>query len=137
VFKKTLGNLGCQAPSVLFRSPRDAHGATTEGRVEEQTGCDIEVSPERGGRRERCLTIEAPGHPQPRHFILLNREFRGFLIIFDDICPPEQLEAVLARGAAAVRRRYWWQVCRSVVAFSRQILQGGLLVRELVRKLGF
>jgi hypothetical protein len=70
-------------------------------------------------------------------FILLNREFRGFLIIFDDICPPEQLEAVLARGAVAVRRRYWWQVCRSVVAFSRQILQGALLVRELLRKLGF
>ena len=48
MFKKTLGNLGCQAPSVLFRSPRDAHGATTEGRVEEQTGRDIEASPERG-----------------------------------------------------------------------------------------
>jgi hypothetical protein len=59
-------------------------------------------------------------------FISLNREFRGFLIIFDDICRPEQLEAVLARGTAAVRRRYWWQVCRSVVAFSRQILQGSL-----------
>ena len=70
-------------------------------------------------------------------FILLNHEFRGSPIILDHICPPERLDAVLGRGAVAVRRRYWWQVCRSVVAFSRQILQGALLVRELLRKLGF
>jgi hypothetical protein len=73
-------------------------------------------------------------------------EFGASILAF--VCSPDRLEAVLGdleenfhrialkRGVSAARRWYYYQIVRSVLAFSFGLLRTGLAITEILRKLG-